>query len=125
LGVPDFQNFSDDWVPYHAAMEPLRKQFAATHAAAVASGVAITTATVTTSTSTASGSAFLAQFTALATPAGIAFQTTMEVLRQIISDMYHLLRDNAPMMIHWGERFAAWLHHVAIMLIHLTHTGFH
>jgi hypothetical protein len=54
-GVPDFQDSSDNWVPYHAAMEPLRKQIAATQSAAVAvSGIAITTSTATASASSTS-----------------------------------------------------------------------
>ena len=118
--VPDYQDSGDDWVSYHAAMEPLRKQIAATQTAATVaalSGIAITTSSGIT---VSDQSELLAWLASLTTPAGIALEAEKEVIKQIIADLYRLIRDNAATMT--GEIwhvFAGWLHHWMIALIHI------
>jgi hypothetical protein len=118
--VPDFQHFSDDWVPYHAAMEPLRNRVAATQAAATV--VAVSGIAITTSTAISANSGLYDQLTS---PVG---WTVAFIQGKVIDVVDDILNDPAS-LLHWTANEWAmlhdWLRHIAVAMIHLTPIGFH
>ena len=116
--MAEFQTFGDDWVPYHAAMEPLRSRLAATQAAATLAAVSGIAITATASADNASDQIIAKIMDSNRWLDGL--------IVAFISKVYEVLGDPAS-LLHWTANAWAmlheWLHHVGIPLVHLSGTG--